>query len=67
MTTGAPWLCYYYAVQNGIVSIAVPIDKLSIVVSIMFSYLVFHEKLSKRALFGLLLMIAGTLVMALFA
>ena len=47
VATGASWLCYYYAVQNGIVSIVVPIDKLSIVVSIMFSYLVFHEKLSK--------------------
>ncbi len=63
LATGASWLCYYYAVQNGIVSVVVPIDKLSIVVTILFSYLVFHEKLSKKAFFGLVLMVAGTLVM----
>lgn len=43
LATGASWLCYYYAIQNGIVSVVVPIDKLSIVVTILFSYLVFHE------------------------
>lgn len=63
ITTGASWLCYYYAIQNGIVSIVVPIDKLSIVVSIVFSYFVFKEKLTARALIGLLLMVCGTLVM----
>lgn len=63
LATGASWLCYYYAIQNGIVSVVVPIDKLSIVVTILFSYLVFHEKLSKKAFFGLILMVAGTLVM----
>lgn len=63
--TGGSWLCYYYAIQNGIVSVVVPIDKLSIVVTILFSYLVFKEKLTKKALFGLILMICGTLAMAL--
>lgn len=65
--TGASWLCYYYAIQNGIVSVVVPIDKLSIIVSIAFSYLVFKEKLSRKALIGLALMVAGTLAMTLFA
>lgn len=64
LATGASWLCYYYAIQNGIVSVVVPIDKLSILVTVAFSYLVFKEKLSKRALLGLLLMTAGTLTMA---
>lgn len=64
--TGASWLCYYYAIQNGIVSIVVPIDKMSILVSIAFSYIVFHERLSKKASIGLLLMISGTLIMAIW-
>lgn len=63
--TGASWLCYYYAIQNGPVSVVVPIDKLSILVTILFSRIVFHETLSKRATAGLLLMVAGTLAMAL--
>ena len=63
VTTGASWLCYYYAIQNGIVSVVVPIDKMSILVTIIFSYMVFHEKLSKKALVGLLLMVCGTLAM----
>lgn len=67
IATGASWLCYYYAIQNGLVSIVVPIDKLSIVVSIIFSYIVFKEKLSKKAFVGLILMISGTLLMAIFA
>lgn len=61
IATGASWLCYYYAVQNGAVSVVVPIDKLSIVVTIVFSYFVFKEKLSRKAFAGLCLMIAGTL------
>lgn len=65
--TGTSWLCYYYAIQKGIVSVVVPIDKLSILVSIVFSYFVFHERLSKKAALGLCLMIAGTLGMAIFA
>jgi len=65
VATGASWLCYYYALQKGIVSVVVPIDKMSIVVSIAFSYFIFREKLSRRALIGLLLMVAGTLLMVL--
>lgn len=67
LATGASWLCYYYAIQNGIVSVVVPIDKMSILVSIAFSYVVFHEKLSKKAFIGLLLMVLGTMVMAVWA
>ena len=64
--TGASWLCYYYAIQNGIVSVVVPIDKMSIIFTVAFSYLVFKEKLSKKAFLGLLLMILGTLLMVIF-
>lgn len=67
LATGASWLCYYYAIQNGIVSVVVPIDKMSILVSIAFSYIVFHEKLSKKAMLGLLIMVCGTLIMAIWA
>ena len=66
IATGASWLCYYYAVQNGTVSVVVPIDKLSIIVSVVFSYFVFKEKLSRNVFFGLVLMITGTLLMAVF-
>ena len=66
IATGASWLCYYYAIQNGIVSVVVPIDKLSIIVTVVFSYFVFKEKLSKKSMLGLLLMVAGTLLMAFF-
>ena len=65
VATGASWLCYYYAIQNGVVSVVVPIDKMSILISVGFSYLVFGEKLSKKALLGLAMMTAGTLIMAL--
>jgi len=63
VATGASWLCYYYALQKGIVSVVVPIDKMSILVSIAFSYFVFKERLGKRAILGLFLMVAGTLLM----
>lgn len=66
IATGASWLCYYYAIQNGIVSIVVPIDKMSVLLSIAFSYFVFKEKLSRKAGFGLCLMVVGTLVMTLW-
>ena len=66
LATGASWLCYYKALQMGDASKVVPIDKLSIVVTVAFSYLVFREKLSKKAFLGLLLMVAGTLIMAFF-
>lgn len=62
--TGASWLCYYYAIQNGPVSVVVPIDKMSILVTMLFSVAVLHERLSRRALVGLVLMVAGTLVIA---
>lgn len=67
IATGASWLCYYYAIQNGIVSVVAPIDKLSIVITIAFSRIVFKEKLSKKALTGLLLMVSGTLIMAVWS
>lgn len=66
LATGASWICYYYAIQNGIVSVVVPIDKMSILVTVLFSFLVFHEKLSRKALVGLCLMSAATMVMAVF-
>lgn len=66
IATGASWLCYYYAIQNGVVSIVVPIDKMSILLTLAFSYFVFGEKLSKRAGVGLCLMTAGTLTMTCF-
>ena len=65
LATGASWLCYYYAIQQGVVSVVVPVDKLSIVVTVIFSCLIFKERLSRRALLGLLLIIAGTLLMTL--
>ena len=63
LATGASWLCYYKALHDGLASVVVPIDKLSIVVTIVFSYFVFGERLSKKAMTGLLAIIAGTLVM----
>lgn len=67
LATGASWLCYYYAIQNGVVSVVVPIDKLSILVTVAFTYFVFKEKLSKKAFTGLCLMLCGTLAMAIWA
>lgn len=64
LATGASWLCYYYAIQTGIVSIVVPIDKLSIVVAMAFSAAVFHETYTKRSLAGLALIVANTIAMA---
>ncbi len=66
VATGASWLCYYYAIQKGVVSVVVPIDKMSILVSVLFSYVVFHEKLSLRAGIGLGIMVLGTLLMVFF-
>ena len=63
LATGASWLCYYKALQMGEASKVVPIDKLSIVVTIVFSYFAFGERLSKKSMTGLLAIIAGTLVM----
>ncbi|MCI6261974.1 MAG: EamA family transporter [Olsenella sp.] len=64
LATGASWLCYYYAIQTGIVSIVVPIDKLSILVAMAFSAAVFHETYTKRSLAGLALIVASTIAMA---
>ena len=61
--TGGSWLCYYKALQDGLASVVVPIDKLSIVVTIVFSYIVFKEKLTMKSFAGLVLIIAGTLLM----
>ena len=66
IATGASWLCYYYAIGHGDVSVVVPIDKLSILVTVAFSFIVFKEKLSKKAFLGLALMVVGTLLMAFF-
>ena len=65
LCTGASWLCYYRALQMGPASVVVPIDKLSILVTIAFSWLVFREKLTARSGWGLALIVAGTLVMLL--
>lgn len=65
IATGSSWLCYYRALQTGPASVIVPIDKLSILISIAFSYVVFKEKLSKKAFAGLVLIVSGTLVMLL--
>ena len=66
IATGVSWLCYYYALQKGVISVVVPIDKLSILVTVAFSYIVFKEKLSKKSFIGLSLMVIGTLLMAFF-
>ena len=65
ITTGLSWLCYYRALQDGPASIVVPVDKLSIVVTIGFSYILLKEKLSRKAGVGLLLILLGTGVMLL--
>jgi transporter family protein len=61
--TGASWLCYYRALQDGQASIVVPIDKLSIVLTIAFSYFFLKEGINRKALFGLALIVAGTLIL----
>ena len=66
LATGASWLFYYFAIQHGIVSVVVPIDKLSILVTVIFSYFVFKEKLSKKAFVGLIFMVVATLLMVFF-
>lgn len=65
LATGGSWLCYYRALQQGPASVVVPIDKLSILVTVVFSRLVFGKKLSPRAAVGLTLVVAGTLVLLL--
>lgn len=67
LATGASWLFYYYAVQTGQVSVVVQLDKLSILVSIAFSYLAFGEQLSRRSAVGLAIIVLATAVMAAWA
>ena len=64
LATGASWLCYYRALQDGPASVVVPIDKLSMLVTIAFSWIVFHETLSKKAAVGVVLMTVGTVLLA---
>ena len=63
IATGASWLCYYHALQDGPASVVAPIDKLSILVTVAFSYLVFRERLTRRSGLALVLIVAGTLAM----
>ena len=63
IATGASWLCYYKALQVGLASIVVPIDKLSILVTILFAYVFLKEKLSKKSIVGLVLIVVGTLIL----
>lgn len=66
LATGASWLCYYKALKDGVASVVISVDKLSILIAIAFSYLVFKEKLTGKALAGLALITAGTLLMVVF-
>lgn len=67
VATAFSWICYYYAIKNGFVSIVISIDKLSILVCVLFSYLVFKERLNKNSFIGLISIISGTLLMTLFS
>ncbi len=64
LATGASWLCYYRALQDGLASVVVPIDKLSMLVTIAFSWIVFHEKLTKKSTAGVILITVGTVLLA---
>jgi transporter family protein len=63
ITTGLSWLCYFKALQTGPASIVVPIDKLSIVITVILSFIILHEKIHKIAIIGLISMVAGTLLL----
>lgn len=65
LATGASWLCYYHALQNGLVSVVVAVDKLSVLVTIAFAWLVFGERLTLRSMAGLLCIVVGTLLLVL--
>ena len=65
LATGASWLCYYRALQLGEVSKVVPIDKLSVVITLVLGFVLLHEQVSLKSLIGCILIGAGTLVMAL--
>lgn len=64
LATGASWLCYYRALQDGLSSVVVPIDKLSILITILFSRLVFGERLNRASLTGLIMIVAGTILLS---
>lgn len=63
LATGASWLCYYHALQNGLVSVVVAVDKLSVLVTIAFAWLVFGERLTLRSMAGLVCIVVGTLLL----
>lgn len=63
LATGASWLCYFRALQKGPASVVVPVEKLSILVSIGFAFVAFHERLTRKGFTGLCLVTAGTLAM----
>lgn len=65
LATGGSWLCYYKALQDGPASVVVPIDKLSILVTVLFARVIFREKLTAKAIVGLVLIVAGTLLLLL--
>ena len=65
IATGASWLCYYRALHDGLASVVVPIDKLSVLVSIAFARIVFGERLTRRSAIGLAVLVLGTLAMLL--
>ena len=67
IATGASWLCYYYAIQNGVVSVVIPIDKMSVLITVLFSVVFLKEKMSFKSIFGLIVMSVGTLAIVLWA
>ena len=67
LATGASWLCYYYAIQNGVMSVVIPIDKMSVLITVLFSVVFLKEKMSFKSIFGLIVMSVGTLAIVLWA
>ena len=65
LATGASWLCYYYAMQKGQVSKIVPIDKMSVVLTLVLAFVFFHEEMTMKSVVGCLLITVGTLFMVL--
>ena len=65
LATGASWLCYYKAIQLGSVSKVVPIDKLSVVITLIFAFVFLHEEFTAKSAVGAILITAGTLIMVL--
>lgn len=64
IATGASWMYYYKALQNGPASVVIPIDKSSVLVTVAFSYFIFHESLDKKSAIGLALLVLGTIIIA---